>query len=109
MSLRTSYIGSFGSALVTAKTAGKTLITANSATITTEMTNAAAAGKSSFDVSLVATFQPDDLRLGGNLWEAFATGIEEQLAVEEIMRNEFSLELDTSDTMTLTVVISFSF
>lgn len=109
MSLRTTYSGALDTALALARTNGISSITTNLSTITTELSNAAAAGKKSFTVNIPVTFQPSDLRLKGKLWEAYKTGIEEKLSSEDIYGDEITVELNTSDTISTTVDLKFKF
>jgi hypothetical protein len=109
MTLRSDYGGALDTALLTAKAAGVTLITTNLATISTEMQNAAAQGKKTFTVTLVVSFQPDDLKLEGNLWSAYSSGVESQLIAEEVYSNEVSVTLNVSDTNQLQLDLNFTF
>lgn len=109
MTLRSDYGGALDTALLTARDAGTALIVTSNASISTQMQAAAAQGKKEFTITLSVSFQPEDLRLEGSLWEAFKTGVEFQLAQEELYSNEVSVELNTSDTMNLQLDLSFNF
>jgi hypothetical protein len=110
MSLRTDYTGPLDAALLAARAAGVTEISVTSlATITAAMAAAAASGIKIFTVKLTVQFQPADIRLGGCLWHAYQTGILQALASEDIMGNEVSVELDTSDVLVTSVSLNFSF
>lgn len=73
------------------------------------MTNAANQGLSLFSYNYIASYQPTDLRLKGNLWEAYRTGILQALASENIMFNEVAVTIDLSDSIITTIVLSFIF
>lgn len=110
MSLRTDYTGAYDSKIAEARAAGLTLVgTTNLATITTEMATAAAAGLQTFTVTLAIGYQPQDIRAGGNLWEAFKSGCLQALAAEDIAGNEVTVTLNTSDTVTTSVDLNFTF
>jgi len=110
MSLRTDYTGALDTKLQEAHDAGVTFIaTTNLVFIGTEIANAAASGLKDFTISLTPTFQPTDLRLEGNLWSAYQSGVLGALAVEGIMNNEVGASLDTTDALTLLMDLTFSF
>jgi hypothetical protein len=73
------------------------------------MTAAANSGIREFTFNAGATFQPVDLRLEGALWEAHKSGILQALAEEDIMGNEVTIELNTSDQQSTSIDINFSF
>lgn len=110
MSLRTDFTGSLDSKLAEARAAGRTaIVTTNLAAITSAMSTSAAAGKKKFTVSYAVSYQPADLRLKGPLWEAYKSGVLEGLASEDIMGNEVTVELNTSDQLNTSVDLKFSF
>ena len=110
MSLRTDFTGALDAKLAEARQAGYDFVkVTNLADITTDMASAAAQGKKSFTLSYTVTYQPQDLRLEGSLWSAYKTGVIEALASEDIMVNESSVSLNTSDSMTTKVDVSFTF
>jgi hypothetical protein len=110
MTLRTTYTGTVNSKLAEAKQAGSDwVLVTNLATITTEMTAAANKGQRAFTLSYDVTYQPSDLRAQGPLWKAFQTGVIEALATEDVMVNEVSVSLNTSDTLTTKVDLKFDF
>jgi hypothetical protein len=110
MSLRTDYTGALDTKLAAARAAGLSFITVdNLADITTQMTAQANKGVKKFTLTFATTFQPDDLRLEGCLWEAYKSGILQGLAAEDIMGNEVGVELNTSDTVSTRVDLNFSF
>ena len=110
MSLRTDYTGALDTKLAAARTAGNSFVTVdNLATITTEMASQANKGVKKFTLTYATTFQPDDLRLEGPLWEAYKSGILQGLSSEDIMGNEVTVELNTSDTVSTRVNLNFSF
>jgi hypothetical protein len=110
MSLRTTYTGAYDTKVAQARQAGyDAILVTNLVTLTTAMTNAANKGLSTFTYDYVASYQSTDLRLQGNLWEAYKTGTLQALASENIMFNEVSVSLDLSDSIDTLVVLSFVF
>lgn len=110
MSLRTTYTGAYDTKVAQARLAGyDAILTTNLVALTTAMTNAANQGLSTFAYNYVASYQPTDLRLKGNLWEAYRTGILQALASENIMFNEVAVTIDLSDSIITTIVLSFIF
>ena len=110
MSLRTTYTGAYDTKVAQARQAGyDAILTTNLVSLTTAMTNAANQGLSTFDYNYVASYQSTDLRLEGNLWEAYKTGVMQALASENIMFNEVTVTLDLSDSIDTLVVLSFIF
>lgn len=110
MSLRTDYTGALDTKLAEARTAGLTLVgTTSIATITSEMATAATAGIKEFTVTLTIGYQPQDIRTGGCLWEAFKSGCEQALSVEDIMGNEVTVALNLTDTVNTQLDLNFSF
>ena len=110
MSLRTDFTGAFDTKLAQARQAGYDFITVtNLANITTGMATAAGQGKRKFTLNYTVTYQPQDLRLLGPLWNAFKSGIIQGLAEEDIMVNEASVALNTSDSLTTSIDLLFDF
>jgi hypothetical protein len=110
MSLRTGYTGTLDTKLASARTAGNTFIVVdNLATITSEMAAQANKGVKAFTLVYATTFQPDDLRLMGPLWEAYKSGILQGLSSEDIMGNEVIVSLNTSDSVSTRINLKFSF
>lgn len=110
MSLRTDYTGNYDVKVAEARAAGRTsILTDNLATITAAMATAATAGKSTFTVTITVGYQPQDIRTAGNLWYAYKSGIEEALSSEDIMSNEVTVSLNTSDQVTTQVDLDFTF
>ena len=110
MSLRTGYTGSMDAKLAQARQAGHDFIAVtNLAQITVDMAASAAQGKRTFTLNYSASFQPDDLRLEGPLWEAYQSGVSEGLTAEDIMQNEVSVVLNTSDTVSTSIDLVFNF
>jgi hypothetical protein len=110
MSLRTDFTGALDTKLEEARLAGNDFIAVTSlATLTAQMASAAASGLSTFTVNLTPTYQPTDLRLGGNLWSAYQSGVLGALAAEGIMGNEVTATLDTTDAVTLVMDLTFTF
>jgi len=110
MSLRTDYTGAIDAKLAQARIAGRDFVlVSNLANITSDMAAAAAQGKRAFTLTYTVSFQPSDLRLQGPLWKAYRSGILEGLASEDVMNNEVSVELNTSDTLATSVNLIFDF
>lgn len=110
MSLRTDYTGALDSKLAEARASGRTaIVTTNLTAIGTAMTAAANKGQKSFTYNFSVSYQPADLRLLGPLWEAYKTGIIQGMAEEDIMANEITISLNTSDQLNTSVDIKFQF
>lgn len=110
MSLRTIYSGGIDVKLAEARTSGNdSILTTNLTNITTQMTAAANSGKKNFVVNIGVTYQPADLRLKGDLWEAYKSGIQAALAAQDIMMNEVAVSLNTSDQLNTSIDLTFSF
>jgi len=110
MSLRTTYTGALDTKLAEARVAGLTFIaTTNLAAITTGLGDAANKGQKKFTLNYSVSYQPADLRLLGPLWEAFKTGVEQGLAAQDIMGNEVTVALNTTDNLNTSVDLKFSF
>lgn len=110
MTLRTTYTGGLDSKLAQARQAGyDAVMTTNLAFITTGLTNAANSGLTSFSITFTVSYQPNDIRLKGNLYDAYKTGILQAFASQDIMNQEVVVSLDTSDTVITLAVLTFSF
>ena len=110
MSLRTDYTGAYDTKLAEARAAGRdNVLVTNLAAITSAMATAATAGNSTFTVTVTVGYQPQDIRTAGNLWSAFKSGMEEALSSEDIMSNEVSVTLNTSDSIATQVDLNFTF
>jgi hypothetical protein len=110
MSLRTTYTGAHDTKLAEARAAGVTAVSVTNLTaLTTAITNAANKGQRSFTYNFTVSYQPADLRLLGPLWDSFKTGILQALAAEDIMNGEVAVSLNTSDQLSTSVDIKFSF
>ena len=110
MSLRTDYTGAFDTGLAEARAAGSDFVlVTNLASITSDMALAADQGKREFTLNYTVTYQPSDLRLLGPLWRAFQTGVTEGLASEDLMLNEVTVSLNTSDSLSTSVDLIFDF
>ena len=73
------------------------------------MAAAAAKGLQVFTHTWTISFQPQDIKLAGNLWEAYKSGIEEGLASQDIVGNEVTVALNLTDTVNVQVDLNFSF
>jgi hypothetical protein len=110
MSLRTDYTGSLDTKLAEARQAGRDFVlVTNLAAITSGMASAAAQGKKAFNLNFGVSYQPQDLRLEGPLWKAYSSGILEGLASEDVMNNEVTVKLNTSDSLNTSIDLDFDF
>lgn len=110
MSLRTDYTGALDTKLAEAREAGRTFVVAdNLAAISAALVAAANQGEKEFTFTQTLSYQPQDLRLLGPLWDAFKTGMYQGLAEEDLMQNEATISLNTSDQLSTKVDIKFSF
>lgn len=110
MSLRTDYTGALDTKLAEARAAGLSFISVtNLADLTTQMTAQADKGVKTFTVNYTLTYQPDDLRLGGCLWEAWKSGVLQALHAEDVMGNEVAVALNTSDSVVTSMDLNFTF
>jgi hypothetical protein len=77
--------------------------------LSNEMTSAAAAGKSTFSISIESSDNPSYLRLKGNYMNAYFAGIQEALSQEGFFPTyEVKLSLDLSDTLATKVKFDFT-
>lgn len=95
--------------LIDAFTNGQTLVTTNATTISSALQTAASQGKTTFTVNLVTIFKPTALRLQGLLLEAYLAGVSQQLGTNNIFNFECIPSLNTSDSVTLSVDLNFTF
>ena len=110
MSLRTDYTGSLDTKLAEARTTGRSsVLVDNLAYIQSEMAAASAKGLKKFTVTISIGYQPQDIRVGGNLWSAYQSGIQEALYSEDLMNNDVSIELNTTDTVETKADLVFTF
>lgn len=110
MSLRSDFTGSFNSKIAEATQSGYTLIKVDLiSSIQTEMSSAASQGKRQFTLNYGVSYQPQDLRLDGPLWSAYKTGILQAFASEDISISEVSVSLNTLDTVSTSIDLTFSF
>jgi hypothetical protein len=110
MSFRLTYTGTLDVKLAQARQAGSDFITVtNVSAITAGLTAAASSGKKSFTLTFSVSYQPADLRLQGALWDAFKTGCEQGLAAQDIMGNEVTVALNTTDLSNTSVDLKFAF
>lgn len=88
---------------------GESFVTTNLATLTTELQSAASKGLQSFKVSIVTSFEPQNLRLKGNHLKCYLAGIQAGLAAQDVYSHECTLSLNTDDTMETKIDFNFSF
>ena len=115
MSLKTDYLnGSTGiqNQLDLAFAAGATLVSTNLSAISTALIANAALGLTTFTINVVTSFNPVGLRgnKGNNLLaKAYFAGIQDGLAAEAIYEYECAPVLNTSDTVSTSVDLNFTF
>jgi hypothetical protein len=110
MSFRADYTGALNTKLAEARTAGYTFIKTTKATeITAALVAAAASGKTTFTYTATVTYQPADIKLGLDLWSAHKSGMEQAFAENDIMLNEYTIELNLTDATITQVDIDFTF
>ena len=88
---------------------GDAFVTASMSQLTSELQTAAAKGLRTFKVSLVTSFEPQNLRLKGFHMKSYLAGIQAGLAVEDIYPYECALSLNTDDTMETKIDFNFTF
>ena len=88
---------------------GVAFVTTNSALLTTELQAAAAKGLKVFKVTIVTSFEPQNLRLRGLHMKSYLAGIQQQLATQDIYSYECVPTLNTDDTMETKIDLSFNF
>lgn len=115
MSLRTDYTGALDSKLAEARAAGRNVVIDASnepnpvAGFSTALVAAANQGKKEFTYTVSVGYQPQDLRLEGPLWFAFRSGVLQGLLEQDIMLNEADVKLNTSDQLSTSIDINFTF
>ena len=112
MSLKTDYLDGatgFNAKMADAAAAGRQWVVDNGANITQSLQANAAKGLKEFTVSLVVTFEPNNLRLQGIHWQSFRSGIIEQLSSEDIFTYECEVKLNTSDNIETRIDLEFNF
>jgi len=114
MSLRSNFTGALDAKLAEARAAGRNVVIDRNnepdpvSGLSNAMAAAALQGKKSFTYNAPATFQPEDLRLDGDLWQAYRSGILQGLFEQDIMANEVDVKLNVSDQVNTSVDIIFS-
>lgn len=89
--------------------AGVTFVsTDNIAGISTALIAAASSGKSSFTSTYVTSFETANLRIGGTHMNTYFDGIISGFAAEGIFSYEVSPALDSSDSSTTSVILTFT-
>ena len=61
----------------------------------------------SYTLSGITLISASDLRSKGPLWQAFVSGVSRALYVEDLMTNEFTISLNTSNTDSISLEIAF--
>ena len=111
MSLKTDYLdgaNGYTTKMAAVFAAGEQFVVDNRATLQSELEAQAAQGVKTFDVTVITVFETAYLRLEGNHMNTFFSGIKAGLFAEDIYEQEVSLSLDTSDTVTTSVIFSFT-
>lgn len=132
--LRDTYAGTLNSKLAEARQAGfDTIFLTNLASLTTQLAAAASHGQRKFTINFPVTFQPADLRgatacnvvspaassasrcgcgptknMNGPLWPAFQSGVYQALFSQNIMDNEVTVQLNTSDQLATSIDLLFN-
>lgn len=88
---------------------GIAFVTANLASLTTELQLAASKGLKTFTVNIITTDEPTNLRLNGLYLSTYLNGILHELANQDIYESEVSLSLNTSLTDTTSIDFNFTF
>ena len=110
MTLREDYSGALDTALEAARLAGYTQVTSGSAaTISAALIVAAGKGQKTFTVTVVLSYDPADLRLEGPKWDAFKSGVSQGLGAGDIMVNEYTIKLNTDDSVSTSMDLDFTF
>lgn len=112
MTLRDDYYsGSTGlqTQLDNAFTAGAALINGATGSISASLISAAAAGTTTFTVTMTTTYLPDYLRLKGLLLKAYLDGVSDALAGQKIYSYDCTPTLNTADNMSTRIDLNFTF
>ena len=97
-------------ALAAARDAGYQQVTVTAvATISSALVIAAGKGQKVFTVNISLSYDPADLRLEGPKWDAYQSGVAQGLAENDIMANEYAIVLNTSDSVSTSMDLNFSF
>ena len=88
---------------------GVAFVTANLATLTSEMTSQASKGVTTFTLSIVTTDEPVNLRLNGLYLQHYTAGIISQMAAEDIYSHEVAVSLNIGDISTTSMDFNFTF
>lgn len=110
MSLRTDY--NIQDNMITVYDLGVALIqstpTPAYTQLSTELANAAAAGKRDFTINVAHNADDTNLKLNGDYLNSYKAGIYSALAAEEIYSHQVTVELNTVQT-TASIDLTFSF
>jgi len=112
MSLKTDYldgINGLTQKMIDVFTAGQSYVATNLAALTTALQAAAAQGKTKFTVTLPVSFEPANLRLKGQHYQAFRSGCLHRLGTEDIFQFEVDVVLNTSDLSNTQIDFNFNF
>lgn len=112
MSLKTDYldgVNGFTQKMAAVFAAGEQWVIDNRAEILSGLESAASAGKKTFDITVLTSFETVNLRLAGTHMYTYFAGIVKAMADEDIYSYEVVPSLDTSDTLSTSITLSFTF
>lgn len=112
MSLKTDFfdgVTGFNSQMNDVFDQGELFVTTNLAALTAELQANAARGNRTFKVTIVTSFEPQNLRLRGLHMKCYLAGIQSQLAVQDVYAHECVPSLNTDDTMETKIDFNFTF
>lgn len=112
MSLKTDYLdgaSGFTQKMQVASDAGASWVVSNRSNIVSKLQEAAGKGLKKFTVSIVVTFEPNNLRLKGLHWKSFQSGVIGALIAEEIHAHEVTIDLNKSDNVETKIDLIFDF
>ena len=112
MSLKTDYLnGSTGfyEQMDDVFAQGEAWVTSNSSTISAGLITNAAKGLKTFTINAGVAFEPSNLRLLGLHWKSFQAGVISGLAAQNIYNYECVVSLNTSDSLSTSIDLNFTF
>lgn len=112
MTLKDDYLegaSGFSDAMAAVLVAGEAFVTTNRSAILTNLQSAASAGKTSFTSTHVTSFETVNLRIEGTHMNTYFAGIIKAFAAEDIYSYEVTPALDVADTVTTSIILTFTF
>lgn len=112
MSLKSDYIDGptgFTQKMADVAAAGVQWVQDNRATISEKLEVNAARGLKKFTVTVLVSFEPNNLRLRGLHWETFRSGIMKEMLEESIYVYEVDPQLNTTDNAETKIDLVFDF